>query len=475
MGVFDKFKSQSIVMKASIVYVAAGFLQRGITLISGPIFTRLLSQEDYGVLMLFNTWYELIGIVAMLSLSAGVYNNGLLKYQEDRDIFTASLLALSNAATIFVAGVFFLFYDSLAWMIGLSENLLQLMFLCFFFSPALIFWTTRQRFEYQYKNSCAVTLSSTSIAVLISVFVTLYSDEAQRLLAKIWSEKMVLFLFWIVLYVYIFCKAKFKVRMNYWRYALRVNLPLIPHYLANFMLMGMDRIMISLFVGAGAAAIYSVAYSAAFLTQIFWQSVNAAILPLTYECIRNKTEGEVNDKVLPFLALYGAACIFISFLAPEIMAVLAPPSYQEGVYLIPILMVGVFLTGLYCLFANVEFYYESTMMIAVNSCFAAALNFGFNYLLLERYGYTVAAYTTTLCFFIQTLFHYMNYRRLGSSLYNMKAVVCIFLSVVFGCMFCLWVYDFLMIRYLILLLFIGGGWVKRDVLRQLYRGLKNKS
>ena len=154
---------------------------------------------------------------------------------------------------------------------------------------------------------------------------------------------------------------------------------------------------------------------------------------------------------------------------------LAPPSYQEGVYLIPILMVGVFLTGLYCLFANVEFYYESTMMIAVNSCFAAALNFGFNYLLLERYGYTVAAYTTTLCFFIQTLFHYMNYRRLGSSLYNMKAVVCIFLSVVFGCMFCLWVYDFLMIRYLILLLFIGGGWVKRDVLRQLYRGLKNKS
>ena len=154
MGVFDKFKSQNIVMKASIVYVAAGFLQRGITLISGPIFTRLLSQEDYGVLMLFNTWYELIGIVAMLSLSAGVYNNGLLKYQEDRDIFTASLLALSNAATIFVAGVFFLFYDSLAWMIGLSENLLQLMFLCFFFSPALIFWTTRQRFEYQYKNSC---------------------------------------------------------------------------------------------------------------------------------------------------------------------------------------------------------------------------------------------------------------------------------------------------------------------------------
>ena len=108
MGVFDKFKSQNIVMKASIVYVAAGFLQRGITLISGPIFTRLLSQEDYGVLMLFNTWYELIGIVAMLSLSAGVYNNGLLKYQEDRYVFTASLLALSNAATIFVAGVFFL-------------------------------------------------------------------------------------------------------------------------------------------------------------------------------------------------------------------------------------------------------------------------------------------------------------------------------------------------------------------------------
>ncbi len=450
MEIIKKIKTMDKVTKASIAYVLVAFFQKGITVISGPIFTRILSVNEYGILSVYNSWFEMIGVLTMLSLSSGVYNNGLLEFKDDRNIFTYSLLILSNIATISVAIFFLICQKIIIKLFAMPTSLIYLMFLCYLFMPAMSFWIARQRYEYKYKLSCIVTAVSTFLAVCVSVIFT-YIISDNKVIMKLWSEKIVFFLFWIVLYSSISIKAKFKINLSYWKYALSFTLPLIPHYLANYILNGIDRIMILNMIGKSSAAIYAVAYSAAFMVQIFWQSINAAILPLTYENIKAGNYKNIEKVVLPYVCVYGCLCIVVSFIAPEIMYILAPSEYRDGQFLIPILTVGVFLTGLYCLFANVEFYYRSTKPIAANSIIAAILNIFLNYIFIKYYGYKTAAYTTLFCYMIQTLLHYRNYRKVSQKIYDEKKLLIIFGIVVIVNFAGLPLYEYRLVRYLLLL------------------------
>ncbi|MCD8256732.1 MAG: oligosaccharide flippase family protein, partial [Oscillospiraceae bacterium] len=308
MGRIGSFQKRDIVMKAAVLYALAGILQRGTTFLSGPIFTRLLTREDYGLLMLFNTWYELIGILAMLSLSTGVYNNGLLDFRAARDRFSASLLLVSNLATVLVALPIVIFYGDLHRLIGLPPELTAAMLISFFFSPAFLFEIARRRYEYQYASACIATLVSSVLSVAVAIVAVLRVDLAARLFARVWAEKLTLLAFWIFFYGLILKRVRFRATTAYWGYALRFQLPILPNYLANYLLMGMDRIMIAQMVGAAEAAVYSVAMAAAFLLQILWQSINSSLLPLTYESLRSGDTNELNACVLPFLTGYAAWC-----------------------------------------------------------------------------------------------------------------------------------------------------------------------
>lgn len=87
-------------------YTICNVAQRGISLLSTPIFTRILTTEQYGVYSIYQSWYQILFIFATLNLTYGVYNNGLTKYEDDRLTFTASMQGLSTTIT---AGLFLIY------------------------------------------------------------------------------------------------------------------------------------------------------------------------------------------------------------------------------------------------------------------------------------------------------------------------------------------------------------------------------
>ena len=55
-------------VKASFVYTISSLLSKGLAIITVPIFTRLMSTEQMGVVNLYNSWNSMIGAFATLSL-----------------------------------------------------------------------------------------------------------------------------------------------------------------------------------------------------------------------------------------------------------------------------------------------------------------------------------------------------------------------------------------------------------------------
>ena len=77
--------------------------------------------------------------------------------------------------------------------------------------------------------------------------------------------------------VFQFCKGKEFFSKEYWGYALRIGIPIVPHYLSGIILNQGDRIMIDKMVGKTEVALYGLAYSIGMLVQLFISGMNSAL------------------------------------------------------------------------------------------------------------------------------------------------------------------------------------------------------
>ena len=69
----QKLENMSAPVKAASFFTICNVLQKGISLISAPIFTRLLTTEQYGLFTIYNSWYGIISIFATFNLSYGIF------------------------------------------------------------------------------------------------------------------------------------------------------------------------------------------------------------------------------------------------------------------------------------------------------------------------------------------------------------------------------------------------------------------
>ena len=46
----------SVQVKASMAFMIVNFMQKGISFLTAPIFTRLLTTEEYGVITIYLSW-----------------------------------------------------------------------------------------------------------------------------------------------------------------------------------------------------------------------------------------------------------------------------------------------------------------------------------------------------------------------------------------------------------------------------------
>ena len=144
----DIYRGMSVQVKASMAFMIVNFMQKGISFLTAPIFTRLLTTEEYGVITIYLSWVDVIGIFAMFGLYNNVYCRGILEFKEDKKNFTFSLLSLANVITLAVFAIVWITNKYVFHFLNVPDILILFMFFSFLFEPAFEFWKTDQRFAY---------------------------------------------------------------------------------------------------------------------------------------------------------------------------------------------------------------------------------------------------------------------------------------------------------------------------------------
>ncbi len=454
-----KYNNLPVQAKASVWFLICMFFQKGISMLSTPVFTRLLSTTEYGKYSVFNSWLSIITIIVSLQLSYGVYTQGLIKFEEDEAIFSSSLQGLTTSLVfvwIIIYSIFHRFWNNLFSLTTIQSMSMLIMI---WTTAAFNFWAAEQRVHYRYQSLVILTILVSLAKPLLGIFFVLTAND--KVTARILGLLLVEVICYTGLYIYQMRKGKVFFSARFWKYALCYNIPLIPHYLSQIVLSSSDRIMISKMIGDSEAGIYSLAYALSAIMVLFNSALMQTLSPWIYQKIKRKSIKDIETTAYLSLILIAAVNLILILLAPEAVAVFAPRTYREAIYVIPPVAMSVYFMYSYDLFAKFAFYYEKTKLIMTASIMGAILNVVLNFIFIGKYGYIAAGYTTLLCYMIYSIAHYILMRVVckkycdGVIPYETKillGITGIFLIIGFAFLAS---YDFPLIRYgLIIVLFL---------------------
>lgn len=451
----DKYRGISVQAKASMWYTLCNILQKGISFLVVPIYVRMLTTAEYGRYAVFQSWRDILVIFATLNLYCGVFTKAMVDYEDDRDRYTSCMQGLSTVITgafLVLYAIKHQFWNSVFDMDTITMLLMFGYFICY---PALSFWSVRQRVEYKYVSMVVVTLVIAFITPIVSLILLVCTDL--RELAVMWGYLIVQILFGGFFYIYHFIKSRVVCVWEYWKHAIKFNIPLIPHYLSIIVLGQADRIMIEEISGEDEAGIYSLAYQVSMIMNLFVSAVNGSLVPWTYESLKKKNYKDIASLGTKLCAVMGVLTLMVTMVAPELIWVLGSSKYMEAKWIVPVVALSVFFTFCYNLFSTVEFYFGETKFVMVASMSGAILNIILNAIFIPLYGYMAAGYTTLVCYIFFALVHYLFMHRIckkqinGAKVYDIRSMLLISLALGVGTVISMLLFDYILVRYLIII------------------------
>ena len=454
-GLFRMF-FESKEVKASTAYVICSVLQKCITIITLPLFTRLLTTEEYGISTVYTSTMAVLIIFTTLNLPYGSFSTAMVKFENDRDGYMSSVITICAMFTMVYFVIYLLFRDFWNGLLDLPTVLMILMGFEMLLNTVIHFWMGKARFEYKYKALVAVSLVITIAGTCCSLLAVIFLPN--KGVVKIIGSGIVICLVGSIILILTITKGRKCFNKTYWKYALSFNIPLIPYYLSQVIFNQSDRLMINSMNGRSEAALYGVAYTIAFVLSFVLNAVNNSYVPWVYNKIKERSFQE-NKKVSVFIALVLAILLLgIIVLAPEIVLVMAGSKYMASVWVIPPVAMSLLLLFYSQLFINLEFFFEEKHKLVAASVLAAGTNIVLNYYGIRMFGFVAAGYTTLISYFLFAGCNYLAMKKvcrnkgISDNLYNYKALFLILVSlIVFGLGVTL-LYSYRGIRFSIVLL-----------------------
>lgn len=395
---WGKYKQLPIPVKASLWFMICSVLQKGMSLITTPIFTRVMTTEQFGQFTMYTSWSAIVAIFITLNLQAGSFNTAQVKFGDDRNTYTSSIQGLVTIVALIGIGLFVAFGPTFEKLLKMPFTILLVMLVHIWGQFSINLWLSNRRFDYKYKSMIVLTLTSTVLVQVISLICVLsFTDRGT---VRILSLAAVEVMLGIGIFIYNLLKGKKFFVGKYWKFALGFNLPLIPYYLSQLVFSTSDRIMIDSMVGKDKAGIYGLAHNIAFLITFVVSAIRNAYTPNFFQKIKSNDSESLKKSNLQIMLLLAAMLLLFVFVAPELLLIMGGRAYYEAVWVIPPLIAGLlfeFFTDFSC---NVLFFHEKKWILVISTISCAIVNVVLNYIGIQMFGYIATAYATLICYIL---------------------------------------------------------------------------
>lgn len=394
----------------ALVYGIGGSANRLVSVLFVPIFTRIFSPADYGVLDLLTTLTSLLTLFSMLGANSAVmyyYHRASSPAERGRLVTTAIVMATGTALVIAVVGV--LLADRLAPILAGNSAYHLAVTVNFFLLPANVAASLvldQLRLQFRRYAYTVLGLARTLFGSVLGVVLVIGTPMgiagligAQAVLAAaaaligVWLTRGV----WLA-----------AVDATLARRMLRFGLPLIPTGLAYWVLQYVDRYFVLGYRGSAELGIYAIANRLAGLMLVLTYAFQTAWWPFAYAHAGQPGDRALFARVFK-LASAGllATTLLLGLFAREALIVITTPAFVPAYRYVGLLTLAIVVNSSYQVISLGVQLAQRTSSMAWTSAAAAGLNLALNFLLIPAFGLWGAAFATTAAYLVSTVLLYV--------------------------------------------------------------------
>lgn len=436
--------------KAGIWYTVSTLLIKSISIISTPLYTRLMSTSDYGISATFNTWYALLSIICSLNVGYSI-GRAKVDFGEKFEKYIGALQVICATVTIVLFGLFFIVLEPFQSIIGLNRKSVFWLFLYVLFGTIVSINQGKYRFRYQYKQNIFISFFISIATIVFSLLFIMMLPE--KYMGKIIGTALPIVILGIYFWGNSIKNKNITLKREFFSYALVFSIPLIIHSLSIYVLGQSDRLMIKYFCGNDFVGIYSLVHQYAILITLVTNSINQAWNPWFHDNYALGNCVLIREKVTPLILLgcyIGVGCVGI---APEAIRILGGENYLDGLGAVVPITLGVIIEFVYTQYIIIEMHLKKTKYVSLGTGIAAVINLALNYICIPKFGYIAAAYTTLVSYLVLLIIHHVITRMvLHIHLYQDKKMYVMIITTMCVCFGLSMIYDYAIYRYLILVI-----------------------
>lgn len=435
-------------LSATFFYTLGGIFSKAIGFITIPIFTRILSTEDYGIVNNYLAWVSIITVIASLGMTNSI-RMAFVDYFESINKYIASMFTLA-VVSFFVIFTFTIFFSNYV-DIQLTNTILILAFIQAFSSFIINCMIAKYMMEYRYIKRTFLMILPNFITVVTAIPLILYVFKGNEQLGRIIPNSMIYLLFGVTLITAGMFKGKTFYNKEYWQYAIKVSAPLIAYSLSEIVLAQFDRIMLTEMRSSSETGIYSLVYNFGMVLNLFTGVFASLWVPWFTNEMKKGIITTINQRAKDYVFIVTGIAISIVFVSPEVLKFMTTSEYWQGEYLIPLIVFSSLIIYYTSFYMDVEYYYKKTKVIATISVLSALVNFILNLIIIPSYGAIGAASTTFVSYLFSLIMHYLMIRRVNSKLIGKKIFLYPMIHIIiFSCIYYLLI-DIVILRWMIAL------------------------
>lgn len=364
-----------------------------------PLYTSILTTEEYGTYDLFNTTISLLLPILTLNISDAVLRFAIDKDNSSEDIFKiGSKIILKGTVLLFVVLL-------INYYTGLIPMLNQYIF-CF-----VLLYVTRNIYNLLSNYSRGVDkISALAVAGVLNSFATL----SLNVFFLVYCRFGLVGYFYaniigcIVPAIYLFFSTKaykvFKHKTNNIKLKkemLVYSKPLVVNSISWWVNSALDRYVVIAFCGVAVNGIYSVAYKIPSIMNMFQSIFNQA---WTLSSVKSYDSEDKKGFFTNIYSIYNFFMVIVCSGLILLTKILAKLLYAKDFYLawkyVPFLMISIVFGALSGLMEGVFSAAKDTKICAKSTAVGAICNLVLNLFLVKYYGALGAAIATAVSYFI---------------------------------------------------------------------------
>lgn len=377
------------------VYLVPLMIGNLLPIITLPIFTRLLTREDYGAIALANVYAVVVAGVAMMGLPIA-YERNYFQYTEARERaqLLYSVIGYSVLAFVVAGALTWIFLGSITqMMIG----------------------------DARYQQVIVWSLASTAVVGVKNYYMTYLKNEekavdhakytlAERLLGTIFTLTLVAWVGWgaagmvagqmlassivlVVLAIRFLGVLSPSVDRRLLVDSLKVGSPLMPRVFLGVVGNNIDKYLIGQVASLGGVGLYSIGQRIATIAFTYMTALQNVFGPQVYSRMFAGGPGagaSIGLYLTPFAYASTVVAAGIAIFSEEILKLLTPPTYHPAVPIVGILVLS---QAIY-FFGKVPqlTYARKTHLVSVIAAVSTLLNAAMGALAIWLWGTTGAAW-----------------------------------------------------------------------------------